>query len=191
MKKTNQKAKRAHTVSGLQSPIPPDIRGGDPQLAPKRVADSQMRLAVLMNPEQANSLGDVHGGEIMKLVDEAGALTAMKHARQIVVTVAMDSMKFLSPVHVGDLVTLNASVNYVGRTSMEVGIRVHAENVVTGQVTHTNSAYAVYVAVDRAGRTTPVPPLILESEDDRRRWDEGAARQQYRLTQADKKSNSA
>lgn len=164
----------------------PDIRGGDSNLAPKRVTDSQMRLAVLMNPEQANSLGDVHGGEIMKLVDEAGALTAMKHARQIVVTVAMDSMKFLSPVHVGDLVTLNASVNYVGRTSIEVGIRVNAENVVTGQVTHTNSAYAVYVAIDRAGRATPVPPLILETEDDRRRWAEGAARQQYRLEQANK-----
>lgn len=192
MKKTNQKAKRARTVSGLQSPVPPlDIRGGDASLAPKRVADSQMRLALLMNPDQANSLGDVHGGEIMKLVDEAGALTAMKHARQIVVTVAMDSMKFLSPVHVGDLVTLNASVNYIGRTSMEVGIRVHAENVVTGQVTHTNSAYAVYVAIDRAGRTTPVPPLILETDEDRRRWDEGAARQQYRLTQTTKKSNGA
>lgn len=187
MKKTSQKTKRAHTVSSLQSPIAPSIRGGDPTLAPKRVTDSQMRLAVLMNPEQANSLGDVHGGEIMKLVDEAGALAAMKHARQIVVTVAMDSMKFLSPVHVGDLVTLNASVNYIGRTSMEVGIRVHAENVVTGQVTHTNSAYAVYVAVDRAGRTTPVPPLILETDEERRRWDEGAARQQYRLAQANKK----
>lgn len=191
MKTKTRGAKRTKAVSGLGSPISPDIRGGDASLAPKRVTDSQMRLALLMNPDQANSLGDVHGGEIMKLVDEAGALAAMKHARQIVVTVAMDSMKFLSPVHVGDLVTLNASVNYVGRTSMEVGIRVHAENVVTGQATHTNSAYAVYVAIDRAGRATPVPPLILESDDDRRRWDEGAVRQQYRLTQTNKKSNSA
>lgn len=160
---------------------PPDIRGGDPNLPPKRVADSQVRLAVLMNPNQANALGDVHGGEIMKLVDEAGALTAMKHARRVVVTVAIDSMTFLSPVHVGDLVTLNASVNYVGRTSMEVGVRVEAENVVTGQVTHTNSAYAVYVALDAAGRPTPVPPLWLTSDEERRRWEEGAARQAHRL----------
>jgi uncharacterized protein (TIGR00369 family) len=141
-----------------------------------------------MNPEQANSLGDVHGGVIMKLVDEAGALSAMRHARHVVVTVAMDSITFLSPVHVGNLVTLNASVNYVGRSSLEVGIRVEAENVLTGQVTHTNSAYAVYVALDSVGRPTPVPPLRLESEDERRRWDEGAARQAHRLAQAGKKN---
>ena len=98
-------------------------------------------------------------------------------------------MKFLSPVHVGDLVSLSASVNYVGRSSIEVGIRVEAENVITGQVTHTNSGYAVYVALDANGRPTPVPPLILETEDDRRRWAEGAARQEYRLAQANKKSN--
>jgi uncharacterized protein (TIGR00369 family) len=159
-------------------------------LPPKRVSDSQIRLAVLMNPDQANSLGDVHGGEIMKLVDEAGALAAMKHARRIVVTVAMDSMKFLSPVHVGNLVTLNASLNYIGRTSMEVGIRVEAENVVTGAVTHTNSGYAVYVALDEEGHPTPVPPLILETAEERRRWDEGAARQAYRLAQAQKKSTN-
>ncbi len=186
MKKTNPQTKRARnsrTRSRAQ-----DIRGGDSNLMPKRISDSQQRLAVMMNPEQANSLGDVHGGEIMKLVDEAGALTAMKHARHIVVTVAMDSMEFLSPVHVGDLVSLNASVNYIGRTSMEIGIRVEAENVITGQVTHTNSAYAVYVALDASGRPVPVPPVILETEQDRRRWEEGAARQQHRLALASKKN---
>lgn len=164
-----------------------DVRGGDPGLAAKAAADSQVRLAVLMNPEDANSLGDVHGGVIMKLVDEAGALAAMKHARHVVVTVAMDSITFLSPVHVGNLVTLNASVNYVGRTSMEVGIRVEAENVLTGEVTHTNSAYAVYVALDAHGRATPVPPLKLRMEDERRRWAEGEARQAHRLEQAGRK----
>ncbi len=139
-----------------------------------------------MNPEQANALGDVHGGTIMKLVDEAGGFAAMKHARNIAVTVAVDSMRFLSPVHVGDLLTLNASVNWVGRTSIEVGVRVEAENVLTGQVTHTNSAYLVYVALDAHGQPTPVPPLILETEEERRRWKEGAARQAHRLSLAKK-----
>jgi uncharacterized protein (TIGR00369 family) len=145
------------------------------------VADSQVRLAVIMNPVHANALGNVHGGEVMKLVDEAGGFAAMKHARRVVVTVAMDSMTFLSPVNVGTLVTLNASVNWVGRTSIEVGIRVEAENVLTGDVVHTNSAYAVYVALDNVGRPTAVPPLVVETEDERRRWDEGAARQARRL----------
>jgi len=158
-----------------------DTRGGDPTLPPKRVSDSQVRLALPMNPDLANALGNVHGGEIMKLVDEAGGYAAMKHARNVTVTVAMDSMTFLSPVHVGAFLTLNASVNWVGRTSIEVGIRVEAENVLSGHVTHTNSAYLVYVALDQYGQPTPVPPLLVESEAERRRWQEGAARQAHRL----------
>ncbi len=137
-----------------------------------------------MNPDLANALGNVHGGEIMKLVDEAGGFAAMKHARNVAVTVAMDSMTFLSPVHVGALLTLNASVNWVGRTSMEVGVRVEAENVVTGQVTHTNSAYLVYVALDQYGQATPVPPLLVETDQERRRWEQAAARQAHRLQHA-------
>lgn len=134
-----------------------------------------------MNPADANPLGDIHGGVIMKLVDEAGGLCAARHARKPVVTVAMDSISFLSPVHIGDLVTLNASVNWVGKTSMEVGIRVEAENVLTGEVTHTNSAFAVYVALDALGRPSPVPPLILETAEEKRRWKDGARRQETRL----------
>lgn len=162
-------------------PSSPDARGGDPALPPKRVGDSQVRLSLPMNPDMANALGNVHGGMIMKLVDEAGGFAAMKHARNVTVTVAMDSMTFLSPVKIGALVSLNASVNWVGRTSIEVGVRVEAENVVTGHVTHTNSAYLVYVALDQYGQTTPVPPLLVETEDEKRRWDEGAARQAHRL----------
>jgi acyl-CoA hydrolase len=108
----------------------------------------------------------------------------MKHARNVTVTVAMDSMTFLSPVKIGSLVSLNASVNWVGRTSIEVGVRVEAENVVTGHITHTNSAYLVYVALDQYGQSTPVPPLILENDEERRRWQEGAARQAHRLRRA-------
>lgn len=140
-----------------------------------------------MNPDMANALGDVHGGMIMKLVDEAGGFAAMKHARNITVTVALDSMTFLSPVHVGDLLTLNASVNWVGRSSIEVGVRVEAENVVTGRITHTNSAYLVYVALDQYGQPTPVPPLVLENEQERRRWEQSAARQKHRLEQGKRK----
>lgn len=167
--------------SKKKSPRAGHVRGGDSALPPKRVSDSQVRLALPMNPDLTNALGNVHGGEIMKLVDEAGGFAAMKHAQNVTVTVAMDSMTFLSPVHVGALLTLNASVNWVGRTSIEVGIRVEAENVLTGHITHTNSAYLVYVALDQYGQPTPVPPLLIETEAERRRWEEGAARQAHRL----------
>ncbi|MFQ5614198.1 MAG: acyl-CoA thioesterase, partial [Anaerolineae bacterium] len=147
----------------------------------KRVSDSQITLNQLMLPEHANPLGNVHGGIIMKLVDEAGGLCAMRHAQRPTVTVAIDSMTFLSPVHVGDLVTLLASLNYVGQTSMEVGVKVIAENPLTCQQTHTNSAFLVYVALDDAGHPTRVPPLTLETDEERRRWAEGQARQEHRL----------
>ncbi len=165
-----------------------DVRGGDLKFEPKRTRDSQLTLAMGMNPADANPLGDVHGGVIMKLVDEAGGLCAIRHARRPTVTVTMDSITFLSPVRVGDLLTLRASINWIGRTSIEVGIRVEAENVLTGQVTHTNSAYAVYVALDDEGRPTPVPPLILETDEERRRWEEGARRQEHRLARASRKA---
>jgi uncharacterized protein (TIGR00369 family) len=164
-----------------------DARGGDPGLEPKHIRDSQLTLAMGMNPADANPLGDVHGGVIMKLVDEAGGMCAIRHARRPTVTVAMDSMIFLSPVRVGDLVTFRASINWVGRTSIEVGIRVEAENVLTGQVTHTNSAYAVYVALDDDGKPTPVPPLVLEDDEEIRHWEEGVHRQRHRLARAHRK----
>lgn len=183
-RQSRSNARSTSPVASLQSL---DIRGGDQLLLPKRVSDSQVRLGVVMNPESANALGNVHGGVIMKLVDEAGGFAAMKHARRWTVTVAVDSMDFLSAVNVGDLVSFSASVNWVGRTSIEVGVRVEAEKVLTGEVTHTNSAYLVYVALDTQGRPTPVPPLILETEEDRRRWDEGARRQAHRLGHSKKK----
>jgi uncharacterized protein (TIGR00369 family) len=167
-----------------------DIRGGDPSLKARRAADSQLTLALLMNPTDANVMGNVHGGTIMKLVDEAGGICAMRHAGQIVVTVAMDSVTFISPVRVGDLVKLHASVNWVGRTSLEVGVRVEAENVLTGAVTHTNSAFAVYVALGADGKPVPIPPLILETDEERRRWDQAAERQELRL-QRDKRHKRA
>ena len=147
----------------------------------KRVKDSQVTLSQVMMPEHANPMGNVHGGVIMKLADEAGGLCAIRHAQRPVVTIAIDSMTFHSPVHVGNLVMLHAGLNWVGRSSMEIGVRVVAENPLTGECTHTNSAYLVYVALDENGRPTKVPSLILETDEEQRRWDRAEKRQQYRL----------
>ncbi len=152
----------------------------------KHSQDSQVELNQFMMPEHANPLGNVHGGFIMKLVDEAAGLCALRHAQRPVVTIAIDSMTFHSPVHVGNVVNLHANLNYVGRTSMEVGVKVIAENPITGERTHTNSAYLVYVALNDQGRPTEVPGLILETDRDRRRWEEGKARQAHRLQRAGK-----
>jgi uncharacterized protein (TIGR00369 family) len=152
-------------------------------LAGKRPTESAIKLAVLMGPGDANALGNVHGGAIMKLIDEAGALAAMRHSHCPAVTVRLDSITFLEPVLVGYLLQLKAMVNWVGRTSMEVGIYVEAENPLTGEGTHTNSAFAVYVALDQNGRPKEVPPLIIETEEERQRWEAAELRREARLKQ--------
>ena len=136
-----------------------------------------------MQPQDANLYGNVHGGNVMKLMDEAGASAAIRHARRPVVTVAVDQVLFREPINLGDLVTLTASLTYVGRTSMEVRIEVEAENLLSRQVKHTNTAYFVYVALDETGRPAPVPPLRLESDAERHAWEEAKDRQAYRLAQ--------
>ena len=136
-----------------------------------------------MHPEHANLLGNVHGGWIMKLVDEAGALACMRHAQKKVVTVAIDSMTFRQPIKIGDLVVLNAEVTYTGRTSMEAMVRVIAENPVTGEQTHTNTAYLVYVALDNKGRPTTVPALVTKTEEEKQRMEQAKKRQAYRISQ--------
>jgi uncharacterized protein (TIGR00369 family) len=148
---------------------------------PKPISASRITLSQLMHPEHANLLGNVHGGWIMKLVDEAGALACMRHAQRKVVTVTIDSMDFRQPIRIGDLVILNAEVSYTGRTSMEATVQVHAENPITGEQMHTNTAYLVYVALDDAGRPTPVPPLQAETEDDRQTMEQAQVRQERRL----------
>jgi uncharacterized protein (TIGR00369 family) len=147
----------------------------------KRPAESRITLTALMGPSDANTLGDVHGGLIMKLCDEAGAMAATRHARHVAVTVAVDSMNFHSPVHIGNLVTVTAAVTWVGRTSLETRVVVTAEDVLTGEITHTNTAYIVYVALDEAGRKVPVPPLICDTPEDIERMQRAAARQAHRL----------
>jgi uncharacterized protein (TIGR00369 family) len=150
-------------------------------LTPKSIRASRVTLSQLMHLEHANLLGNVHGGWVMKLADEAGALACMRHAQKKVVTVAIDSMTFRQPIKLGDLVILSAEVTYTGRTSMEVTVEVHAENPVTGEQTHTNTAYLVYVALDDEGRPTSVPKLQPETEEDRLKMEQAKQRQERRL----------
>lgn len=149
--------------------------------SPKPIRASRVTISQLMHPEHANLLGNIHGGWIMKLVDEAGALACMRHAQRKVVTVAIDSMVFRQPIRIGDLIIINAEVSYVGRTSLEAEVQVLAEDPVTGERTHTNTAYLVYVALDDAGRPTPVRELIAETEDEKRRMERAKERQERRL----------
>lgn len=137
-----------------------------------------------MNPAHANSLGNVHGGHILKLCDECGGMVAARHARRPSVTVAIDSMTFLQPVRVGQFVTFHGQITYVGRTSMEVEVEVKAENLLTGEVTVTNRAYFIYVALDEEGHPVPVPPLRLDTPEDAARYEAGRLRQEHRLRRA-------
>jgi uncharacterized protein (TIGR00369 family) len=151
-------------------------------LAPKNTRVSRITLSQLMHPEHANLLGNVHGGWVMKLVDEAGALACMRHAQKKVVTVAIDSMTFRQPIKIGDLVILNAEVTYTGHTSMEVEVQVLAENPVTGEQTHTNTAYLVYVALDDEGHPTTVPALVVETDEEKARMEQAKKRQAHRIS---------
>jgi acyl-CoA hydrolase len=137
-------------------------------------------MARQMMPNDANPWGAVHGGTIMKMVDEAAGSAAIRHSRCRVATAAVDYMSFLHPVQVGDLVTVMASVNDVGRTSMEVGVRVEAEDMLTGKRHHTSSAYVVMVALDEAGNPLPVPPVIPETADQERRMAAAKVRRSQR-----------
>jgi uncharacterized protein (TIGR00369 family) len=141
---------------------------------------SEISLNMLMLPEHANALGNVHGGVIMKMVDEAGAIVAMRHAQKPCVTIAIDSMTFKQPVHVGQLMVCKARVTFVGRSSIEVQVLVHAEDLLTRVVTHTNSAYVVYVSLGPDGRPASAPALALESDEDRALFEAGAERQHRR-----------
>ncbi len=149
----------------------------------RRVDESRVVLSLLMGPTDANLHGNVHGGNIMKLMDEAGASAAMRHAHRLVVTVAVDQVLFREPIHLGDLVTLTAELTYVGRTSLETRIEVTAQNLLTEQSTHTNTAYFVYVALDETGCPTAVPHLLISTPEEQRDWEAAKARQAYRLAQ--------
>jgi len=152
---------------------------------PRKAADSHAVLVRWMGLMDANSAGYVHGGTVMLLCDEVAGLAAIKHSRLRVVTAGMDRMTFLEPIHVAELVTFTASVNAVWRTSMEVGVRVDAEQPRDGTVRHTNTAYLTMVALDEDGRPTEVPPLLAGSDDEKRREREAQTRRRNRLAERD------
>jgi len=134
-----------------------------------------------MLPSDANPMGNVHGGTILKLVDVAAAVAAMRHARTNVVSASIDRMDFYHPVYVGNLLILKASVNYTGQTSMESGVRVEAEDLKTGKLTHTGSSYLTYVALDEEGKPTEVPEVTPQSKIEKRRWRDAKERKTQRL----------
>ena len=152
-------------------------------MEPKPVSESQAVLVKWMGIGDANSAGFVHGGVVMKLCDEAAGISAIRHCRSRVVTAAMDRMTFILPVHIGDLITCTSSVNAAWNTSMEVGVRVEAENPRTGEHRHTSTAYLTMVAVDEGGSPIRVPPLATESETERRREREAELRRANRLAE--------
>jgi uncharacterized protein (TIGR00369 family) len=138
-------------------------------------------MSELMMPHHANNMGNVFGGVILSLIDRVALVAATRHARRHCVTVSMDGVDFLQPIYLGELVTAHACVNFAGRTSMEVGVRIEAENLVTGAKRHTNSCYVTYVAIDERGKPVPVPPAVPEAEDERRRYQEAEQRRARRL----------
>lgn len=152
-----------------------------PKRARRKVSESKSVLARVMMPQDANNLGNVFGGTILNLVDEIAYVAATRHCHKPAVTASVDRMAFLSPVRIGDLVTLHAMVNAAWHTSMEVGVSVTAEDMNTGEVRHTGSSYVTVVALDRNGKPTLVPELVLETEDDARRNREANLRRERRL----------
>jgi acyl-CoA hydrolase len=151
-------------------------------MTPRFVRESESDYSELALPNDANTFGNLLGGKIMHLVDLAGAIAAMKHCRNPVVTASVDHMDFIHPVRIGQLVRLRASVNRAFRTSMELGVKVWVEDLVTGAERHVSSAYLTFVAIDANGQRVPVPPVIPETEEEKRRYEEAGARREYRLS---------
>ena len=152
----------------------------------KRIRESAILLAQVMNPQDANPAGNVHGGVIMKLIDTAAGAAAIKLAGANCVTASIDRLDFHNPVFVGDLVTLRAGINYTGKSSMEAGVRVESQNLLTGETRHTVSAYMTFVALDRNGKPVAIPPLILETPEEQRRNREAQSRRETRLREKTK-----
>lgn len=156
----------------------------------RTVKESQHETSEIMMPGQANNLGHVFGGVVLAMMDKAAAVTAIRHARTTCVTASIDRVDFREPIHLGDLVVMQASVNYVGRTSMEVGVRVEAEDLLTGNRRHTNSCYLTFVAVDRNGRPIEVPEITPESPEEIRRYQAAVERRRRRLEEREQEAKA-
>ena len=174
----------------MSSSTPPDLIV-EPALpgSVRTVQQSQSEYSEVCLPIDANLLGNMLGGHVMHLVDLCGAIAGMRHARCTVVTASVDQMTFLHPVRLGELLRLKSQVNRVFRTSMEVGVKVWVENLQTGEMRHTSSAYLTFVAVDRAGNRVLLPPILPETEEEKRRYEEAAQRRAYRLACKDRAKN--
>lgn len=146
----------------------------------KTPSATESLVSELMMPHHTNNLGHVFGGEVLSMVDRAAAVAGMRHAERACVTVSIDRVDFKEPIYTGELVTCLARVNFVGRSSMEVGVKVEAENLLTGVRRHTNTCYLTFVAIDAEGRPTPVPPLVLKTPEDEQRFREGKLRREAR-----------
>src|SRR4051812_29304455 len=161
---------------------PADLTTRQPVARQKKpVKDSQHETSELMMPGDANNMGHVFGGVIMSMMDKCAAISAFRHCRAPVVTASIDRVDFREPIHLGDLVVMKSSVNYVGKSSMEVGVRVEAEDLMTGRRRHTNSCYLTFVAVDRNGRPIEVPELLPETPDEKRRHQAATERRARRV----------
>jgi uncharacterized protein (TIGR00369 family) len=147
----------------------------------KRVKDSMITIVYQMTQQDANLAGNVHGGVILKNIDNTAGMVASRHSNTNAVTASIDRVNFHSPVYVGELLRVLACINYAGKTSMEIGVRVEAENFMTGVVRHTASAHLTFVALDAEGKPMQVPPLMLETEEEKRRNQEAADRREFRL----------
>ncbi len=148
---------------------------------PRPVSASQVTFSDLAEPQSQNVAGTFFGGALLAFIDRAAAFCAMKHAGRPVVTKSIDSVEFNQPIYIGELVVIHASVNFTGRTSMEVGVKVFAQNPMTGEERHTNTCYATFVALDPDGRPTPIPAILPETDDEKRRHAAGRARRDERL----------
>ena len=151
------------------------------QLKPKQVKESQVVRTEIVHPGDTNPLGTIFGGTVVAWIDMAAAMCAMRHARTNAVTASIDVVSFLSPVKVGEFVIIKASVNYTGKTSMEIGVRVESEHPKTGERKHTASAYLTFVAIDEKGRPIPVPPVLPETDVEKKRFKMAEKRRASRL----------
>ena len=145
------------------------------------VSDQEVVMTEIVLPSHTNSLGTVFGGVIMSWIDIAGSIAAQRHCRQTVVTASIDDLAFIASVKLGWFVQIRARVNYTARTSMEIGVRVDAENPMTGEKHHTSTAYLTFVALDKSGKPVPVPPLDIKTDEQKRRASEAVKRREFRL----------
>jgi acyl-CoA hydrolase len=170
-------------MSKIRKPVAAGATKSQSELEPpaKPVSASRSELVEAVLPNDANPLGAMLGGRVMHLMDIAGALAAHRHSNSHVVTASVDYLDFRFPIHVGEFIVLKSSVNRVFHTSMEVGVKVFSENILTGERKHTSSAYLTFVAIDLKGQPHTIPPLILETDEDRRRHRDAGERRRVRL----------